>query len=98
MIMVDDYRFFIQLIIERSSLPTFSIRPRLSVSLKLLNTGRFAWFSTTHSRANCPDWISFRIFRISARVSSVMILGPLVRSPYSAVSLIEYRIPAIKPL
>ena len=25
-----------------------------------MNTGRFARFSTTHSRANCPDWISLR--------------------------------------
>src|SRR6266481_1320268 len=37
-----------------------------------------AWFSSTHSRANWPDWISERIFFISALARSSMIRGPRV--------------------
>jgi hypothetical protein len=40
---------------------------------------KFSWparFSAIHSRAKSPDWISPRIFFISARVSSVMMRLP----------------------
>jgi hypothetical protein len=53
---------------------------------------KFAWFtlfSSIQSRANRPLWISARTRRISARVSSVMIRGPVTYSPYSAVFEIE---------
>ena len=47
--------------------------------------GALAWFSRMNSLANCPVWISCRIFFISARTCSLMIRGPRVKSPYSAV-------------
>src|SRR6185503_15216026 len=76
-------------IIERSCSPTSSIWCSAALRRSALYTGRPAWFSRIHSWANLPPWISPRILRISARVSSVMMRGPRVRSPYSAVSLIE---------
>ena len=42
-----------------------------------------------------PDWISLRIFFISALVRRSMILGPRVTSPYLAVSDTEKRMPAM---
>jgi hypothetical protein len=87
----------IQGIIPRRREPTSSIGccwPRRRSASK---TGRPARFSMIHSRANSPVWISARILRISARVSSVTIRGPRVMSPYSAVSEIEYRMLAMPP-
>ena len=51
---------------------------RLALSAWRGSSARFAWFSSTHSRANWPLWISARIFCISARVWSLMIRGPRV--------------------
>ena len=59
---------------------------------------KFSWparFSAIHSRANVPSWISPSTFFMAARVSSVMIRLPRVRSPYSAVLEIEWRIPVM---
>src|SRR5439155_1574912 len=51
----------IQDIIERSRLPTSSIWWSASRRRMARKPARLAWFSSTHSRANCPDWISPRI-------------------------------------
>src|SRR5450759_146961 len=77
----------IQLIMPRSSLPTVSIRCSLPWRCSALNTGRLAWFSRIHSRANSPLWISASSSRMVSRTFSSMMRGPRVRSPYSAVSL-----------
>ena len=53
------------------------------------SAGRPPSLSATHSSAKRPSWISSRILRISAFTASVMMRGPRVRSPYSAVSEIE---------
>jgi hypothetical protein len=54
-----------------------------------------ARFSAIHSRAKEPSWISERSCFIAARDSGPITRLPRVRSPYSAVFEIEYRIPAI---
>ena len=58
-----------------------------------LNLGRPARFSAIHSSANAPERISARICFISALTASLTIRGPRVRSPYSAVSEMENRMP-----
>ena len=76
-------------IMARNRAPTSSIgccSPRLS---KALYWGRLAWHSSIHSLANRPLWISSRMRFISCLVSSVMMRGPRVTSPYLAVVLIE---------
>src|SRR2546430_1320299 len=76
-------------IMARNRAPTSSIgccSPRLS---KALYWGRLAWHSSIHSLANRPLWISSRMRFISCLVSSVMMRGPRVTSPYFAVVLIE---------
>src|SRR5581483_7262396 len=65
-------------IIARNSAPTFSIgwlRASSRMARKFL---RPVLFSSIHLRANSPDWISERIFFISARVCSVTMRGPRV--------------------
>ena len=74
---------------ERSFLPTSSTRSSFSWRRLARNMGPPAWFSRIHSRAKAPDWISPRISFMVRRVSSVMMRLPRVRSPYSAVSLME---------
>ena len=54
-----------------------------------LKLARPVSLSATHSSAKRPSWISSRILRISAFTASLMMRGPRVRSPYSAVSEIE---------
>ena len=64
------------------------------------------WFSASYSRLNrfippaysarkflakVPSWISVSTRRISALVASVMMRGPVTRSPHSAVLLMLYR-------
>ncbi len=76
-------------IMARKRSPTSSIgwaALRVRMALKLV---WLTWFSSIHSRAKRPDWMSSRIRFISARVSSVMIRVPRVYSPYSAVLEIE---------
>src|SRR5438309_587667 len=68
----------IQDIILRSRAPTSSMGCSASRRRWARKPARWAWFSSTHSRANWPDWISPRIFFISALVSSLMIRGPRV--------------------
>jgi hypothetical protein len=80
-------------IMPRSSLPTASIWWDLPASRRRWKFARPPRDSAIHSSANLPVWISSRIFFISAFVSAVMMRGPRVTSPYSAVSLIEYRMP-----
>jgi len=73
----------------RSFSPTSSIgcsarRRRVALKLDWLTL-----FSSIQSRAKRPDWISASTLFISALVSAVMIRGPEMYSPYSAVLLIE---------
>src|SRR6202044_4188774 len=62
----------IQSMCERSSRPTSSTSVlACSARMRL----KFSWparFSAIHSRAKAPDWISPRILRMLARVSSVI--------------------------
>src|SRR3972149_10563916 len=69
-------RPLIQLIMERSSFPTFSIGCSASFLRIAKKLGRPAWFSRIHSRAQGPVWVSPRIFCISALTRSSMIRGP----------------------
>src|SRR5262249_4618381 len=68
----------IQPLCERSSPPTCSTWvSACSARMRL----KFSWparFSAIHSRAKSPDWISARILRIAARVSSVITRFPRV--------------------
>src|SRR5438128_790432 len=68
----------IHAIIDRRRLPTSSIECSASRRRIARNPARLAWFSSTHSRANWPDWISPRIFFISAFVASLTTRGPRV--------------------
>src|SRR5437870_2008453 len=68
----------IHAIIERRRLPPSSIGCSASRRRIARNPARLAWFSSTHSRANWPDWISPRIFFISAFVASLTTRGPRV--------------------
>src|SRR5439155_278310 len=68
----------IQDIMARSRWPTSSILWSASRLRMARNCARLAWFSSTHSRANWPDWISLRIFFISTLVSSLTTRGPRV--------------------
>src|SRR5436190_6496706 len=74
-------------IIFRSRRPVTSTGWVLSASYRRLKFFRPPSYSARHSLANWPDWISPRIFFISALVWSLTIRGPRVRSPYSAVLL-----------
>src|SRR5262249_35065117 len=65
-------------IMARSRLPTSSIGWSASRRRVARNEARWAWFSSTPSRANWPDWISPRIFFISAFVCSLTTRGPRV--------------------
>src|SRR5438093_235140 len=62
-------------IMARSRLPTSSIGCSASRRRIARNPARLAWFSSTHSRANWPDWISARIRFISALVSALTTRG-----------------------
>src|SRR5439155_12510443 len=68
----------IQDIIARSRLPTSSIWCSASRRRMARKPARLAWFSSTHLRANWPDWISPKIFFISALVWSDTMRGPRV--------------------
>src|SRR5437867_205879 len=89
LVLSTSWSFLSQGIMARNRAPTSSIgccSPRLS---KALYWGRLAWHSRIHSLANRPLWISSRMRFISCLVSSVMMRGPRVTSPYLAVVLIE---------
>jgi hypothetical protein len=79
----------IQGIIARSSAPTFSIGWACPCARSCSKRARPDSDSAIHSSANEPSRMSLRIWRISAFTASLMIRGPRVTSPYSAVSLIE---------
>ncbi len=83
------YEKGIQGIIPRRSLPTDSTWCCLPASRRRWKLERPPLLSAIHSSAKLPSWISPRIFFISAFVWSVMMRGPRVTSPYSAVSEIE---------
>src|SRR3989338_5291300 len=87
--------YFIQSIIARNFLPTISTGWLSSALDNLLYNDLPFSFSFIHSSANFPDCTSFRIFFISFRVPCVIILFPLVRSPYSAVSETLFLMPCI---
>src|SRR5215472_8416272 len=86
-----------QLIIRRSGRPVRSISLAWASRLSRLKFGRPASSSAIHSLANSPDWMSARILAMACFVGSEITFGPLVRSPYSAVSLTEYRIQVMPP-
>ena len=54
-----------------------------------LSSGWPARLSSTKFLTKRPDWMSSSTFFISHLVSSVMMRGPVVMSPYSAVFEIE---------
>ena len=58
--------------------PTSSIGCSASRLRMARKPARLAWFSSTHSRANWPDWISARIFFISAWSRRRSTRGPRV--------------------
>src|SRR4030065_2285062 len=91
------FPFFSHGIMALSFAPTSSMGCCSPFLVRALNTGLFALHSRIHSFANCPDCTSSRILFLSFFVSSVILLGPLVRSPYWAVLLIEYLIVEIPP-
>src|SRR6185437_16625275 len=71
--------FFRNVIILRSSAPTVSICEPCCASRIARNFLRPpALFSAIQFFANSPDWISERIFFISARVASLTTRGPRV--------------------
>src|SRR5207237_8323928 len=81
--------FLIQGIMSRSLAPTSSIGCSASLARVALNEVWLTLFSSIQSRANLPDWMSFRTRFISFLVSSVTMRGPVTYSPYSAVLEIE---------
>src|ERR1700730_1204785 len=76
-------------IMARSFSPTCSIGCCASLARVALNEVWLTLFSSIQLRVKRPDWISARIFFISARVSAVITRGPGTYSPYSAVFEIE---------
>src|SRR5436190_16768686 len=82
-------RCLIQGIISRSLAPTCSIGCSASLARVALNEVWLTLFSSIQSLTKRPDWISARMFFISALVSGVTTRGPETYSPYSAVLEIE---------
>src|SRR5690606_31118650 len=76
-------------IIARSWLPTCSIGCAAAALRAALSSGWPARLSRTKFLTKRPDWMSASTRFISCLVSSVMIRGPVVMSPYSAVLEIE---------
>src|SRR2546422_591516 len=72
----------IQGIISRSRAPTFSICSSAVMRRRLRSVGAPARFSSTNSLAYSPDWMRASTPRMRLRVSSSMIFGPEVYSPY----------------
>src|SRR5262249_43560961 len=72
------FLFFTNVIMLRSSAPTVSIGCLPAASRMARKFFRPVLFSLIHVRANSPDWISERIFFISARVCSFTTRGPRV--------------------
>src|SRR6185295_3642520 len=71
--------FFLRnVIISRSSRPTVSMGWVCAAARMARNFLRPVLFSSIHCRANSPDWISERIFHISARVCWLTTRGPRV--------------------
>src|SRR5581483_1768560 len=75
----------IQGIMARRRAPTSSIGCSALRRRVALNDGWPTAHSAIQSRTKRPDWMSSRIFFISALVSEVITLGPETYSPYSAV-------------
>src|SRR3954453_17923934 len=82
-------RCLIQGIISRSLAPTCSIGCSASLARVALNEVWLTLFSSIQSRVKRPDWMSDSTRFISARVSALMMRGPVTYSPYSAVFEIE---------
>src|SRR6266849_4034297 len=78
-------RCLIHGIMARSLAPTSSIGWAAHFARMALNEVWLTRFSSIQSLTNLPDWMSSRIFFISARVSGVTTRGPETYSPYSAV-------------
>src|SRR5436190_3811412 len=78
-------------IIARNFAPTCSIWLLCAARRSSLKRGAPARHSAIHSLANTPLRMSARSFRISSRIAGLMTRPPRVRSPYSAVLLIECR-------
>src|SRR5215470_1035812 len=78
-------RCLIHGIIARSLAPISSIGCVAILARMALNDVWLTRFSSIHSLANLPDWMSSRMRFISARVSSLTTRGPETYSPYSAV-------------
>src|SRR5208282_1653590 len=78
-------RSLIHGIISRSLAPMASAGCAASLLRMALNDVWLTLFSSIQSLTNLPDWISARIFFISARVASLITRGPETYSPYSAV-------------
>src|ERR1700750_2465562 len=76
--------FLIQGIISRSLAPTCSIGCSASLARGALNEVWLTLFSSIQSLTKRPDWMSPRIFFISALVSGVTTRGPETYSPNSA--------------
>src|SRR6478736_278482 len=78
-------RCLIHGIIARSLAPISSIGCVAILARMALNDVWLTRFSSIQSLTNLPDWMSSRIFFISARVASLTTRGPETYSPYSAV-------------
>src|SRR4051812_25328479 len=78
-------RCLIHGIMARSLAPTSSIGCAAFLARIALKEVWLTRFSSIQSRVNLPDWMSPRIFFISALVSGVTTRGPETYWPYSAV-------------
>src|SRR5262245_47246187 len=78
-------RCLIHGIIARSLAPISSMGCVAILARMALNDVWLTRFSSIQSLTNLPDWMSSRIFFISARVASLTTRGPETYSPYSAV-------------
>src|SRR5262245_10861333 len=78
-------RCLIHGIMVRSFSPICSIGCAAILARMALNEVWLTRFSSIQSLTNLPDWMSPRIFFISARVASLTTRGPETYSPYSAV-------------
>src|SRR5271163_3911091 len=72
-------------IISRSLAPTCSMGWAAHLARIALNEVWLTLFSSIQSLTNLPDWMSSRIFFISALVFWSTTRGPETYSPYSAV-------------
>src|SRR5262249_12666500 len=90
-------RCLIHGIIARSLAPISSMGCVAILARMALNDVWLTRFSNIQSLTNLPDWMSSRIFFISARVASLTRRGPETYSPYSAVLETEEFMVAMPP-